>query len=107
MNNVLKTLLYLTAIIAILIGLNAFRYHNNIFEESFLPCCNNAMCNGEPCTTIVGAKLTLNNCYPEYTINCYQCLYYNYYNLVCSAQPMTYCTRSDGSRYYGGPDDAK
>ncbi len=85
-----------------IIGIQAQLSDNNqVFASSLVPCCNNGICQDQPCA----GTSSLSDCDMNEleTITCQQCLDLEYEDVVpCPQNANLYCRLTDNTHYKGG-----
>jgi len=104
MSRLINYFVYLFVIIIVIVfGFIQLNNEREIFAESMAVCCDEGLCEDNNCYSTSTMHLTLNNCSPEYTLDCAWCIYHFKQGNLCvdslySANP--YCWE-DGRKYYG------
>lgn len=100
MNDILKSLATVGAILVLILGLNQLSTGKEILQESLLPCCNNGVCEVEYCDSESSVD-TKSDCVSR-TILCCECVELTVRGCLCNnSRGSQFCLNRDGSKYYG------
>lgn len=104
MKNLIFTFLACCSLLVLFLGSYSIHYKNRVFDQSILPCCDNALCeNTNPNNHVKCTSLTLGmvktECREIY-MTCRTCIDYTYSNCLCTSGSQ-YCLEPNGTLYFG------
>lgn len=94
-------LLMLFIVFALIFGINQLSKDNDIFAETLVYCCNAGYCHENNCSSPASVKITLDDCFQDYIVDCFTCMDYKEAGLACSYTTAEHYCWNGSEKYYG------
>lgn len=91
-NNLFKIIVFASLCISLFSGLKQISSQKNILSDVRSHCCDNGVCNENPCSWEASISLKSNDCDDQEGFTCQDCMDYIGANQVCEVSPYyTFC----------------